>query len=235
MLSKVLGLAQVRLCSRAPAFPFQHEPGRLIKEAEKLLRGGSPCPWRWLRALQEAENAGRSCLGWPGRNTLWVCDEDSDYWGSGCALHMPIRTPLFVVRQASHFAAFLHKCIQGQVGRIALYVDEVVPGNNLPPDHARAFYAWFWTFLEWPHWYRSRQFGWFDLCVMKAKDVHAIPGGVSALAVHILKMFWDPTGLMHMENLGVRVAGPREPWSFRAKFALWLMDERPSCKGVIRQ
>ena len=138
--------------------------------------------------------------------------------------------------ESSHFAAFLHKCIQGQVGRIALYVDEVVPGNNLRPDHARAFYAWFWTFLEWPHWYRSRQFGWFDLCVMKAKDVHAIPGGVSALAVHILKMFWDPTGLMHMENLGVRVAGPRGPWILRAKFAVWLMDERAekfltSCKG----
>ena len=83
--------------------------------------------------------------------------------------------------KSSHFAAFLHKCIQGQVGRIALYVDEVVPGNNLRPDHARAFYAWFWTFLEWPHWYRSRQFGWLDLCVMKAKDVDAIPGGVSAI------------------------------------------------------
>ena len=131
---------------------------------------------------------------------------------------------------------FLHNRIQGQVGRIAIYVDEVALGNNLRPDHARAFYAWFWSFLEWPHWYRSRQFGWFDLCVMKAKDVHAIPGGVSALAVHILKMFWDPTGLMHMENLGVRVAGPRGPWILRAKFAVWLMDERAekfltSCKG----
>ena len=66
--------------------------------------------------------------------------------------------------------------------------------------------------------------------------MHAIPGGVSALAVHILKKFWDPTGLMHMENLGVRVAGPRGPWILRAKFAVWLMDERAekfltSCKG----
>ena len=134
------------------------------------------------------------------------------------------------------FAAFLHNCIQGQVGRIAIYVDEVVPGNALRPDPGRAFYAWFWTILEWPDWYRSRKAGWFDLCVMKAKDVAAIPGGVSAIAVHILKMFWDPTCLMHMENLGIRLAGPRGPWILRAKFVLWLMDERAekfitSCKG----
>ena len=95
--------------------------------------------------------------------------------------------------QSAHFALFLHQWLAlGQVGRIAIYVDEVMPRNALRPDHGAAFYAWFWTFLDWPDWFRSGEAGWFDFCVMKAKDVEAIPGGVSANAVHILKMFWDP-------------------------------------------
>ena len=57
--------------------------------------------------------------------------------------------------KSSCFAAFLHNRIQGQVGRIAIYVDEVMPGNALRPDHGRAFYAWLLAILDWPDWYRS--------------------------------------------------------------------------------
>ena len=138
---------------------------------------------------------------------------------------------------SAEFAKFFHGCSWGKIGRVALYTDEVVPGNPLRPDHTRAFYAFFWTLLDFPDWYRSSASGWLDLCVIKVSDVATIPGGVSAVAAHLLSKFWDSDGTgWHMERLGLRVAGPPGLWTFRAKFSVFLMDERAekavvSCKG----
>ena len=111
----------------------------------------------------------------------------------------------------------------GGTGRIGLYVDEVAPGNNLRPDRARAFYSFFWILLEYPDWYRSSAAGWHDICTVKASDVDAIPGGVSAIMANVLKLFWGEGEGWNLSTLGVRVAGPLH---VRASFALFLMDER---------
>ena len=131
------------------------------------------------------------------------------------------------------FASFLFACLGNCVGRIALYVDEVVPGNNLRPDHARAFYSVFWLFLEFPDWFRSSAAGWYDLCTIKVSDVAKIDGGISAIVVHLMKLFWGivADGAWNMETLGLRVAGPRseagpQRWILHAKFAVFLVDER---------
>ena len=155
-------------------------------------------------------------------------------------LRIPFLCPFaclhMLCNKSAAFMEFLHKCMASlHVGRVCLYCDEVLPGNALRPDHSRAYYAFFWTFLDWPDWYRSTQAGWFDLCVVKSSDVTSVPGGASALTAHLLKQFWDPAG-WHLERLGVRVAGPRGPWILRAKLSAFMMDERAekaiaSCKG----
>lgn len=111
--------------------------------------------------------------------------------------------------------------------RVALYVDEVVPGNNLRPDHARAFYAVFWLFLDYPDWFRSSAAGWHDLCVVKAKDVEKIDGGISAIVAYLMRIFFGTAvGAFNMSTLGVRLPGPHGEWVLRANFAVFLFDER---------
>ena len=125
------------------------------------------------------------------------------------------------------FSALLHSRIGGSVGRVCLYVDEVVPGNNLRPDHARAFYSFFWLFLEYPDWLRSSAFGWHDLCVLKVSVVNEIPGGISAVTAAMLRVFWGTAeGAYNLFRLGVRVAGPQAPYVLRASFGVFLVDER---------
>ena len=67
-----------------------------------------------------------------------------------------------------------------------------------------------------------------DLLVVKNTQVGEIPGGLSRLATHVLKVFCgtDVNGY-NMERLGVRVDCPRGPTTHvRARFAVWLLDER---------
>jgi hypothetical protein len=48
--------------------------------------------------------------------------------------------------------------------RLALYIDEVVPGNVRRPDDGRAYNAVYWTFIDFPAWFLASQHGWFPLC-----------------------------------------------------------------------
>ena len=126
------------------------------------------------------------------------------------------------------YASFLseHLPAGGQPCRIALYVDEVCPGNALRPDHARAFYSFFWLLLDFPDWFRSSAAGWYDICVIKQSDVNKVEGGVSAITARILSTFWSSEE-WNFERLGVRVAGPRGTLQHvRANFACFIMDER---------
>ena len=138
---------------------------------------------------------------------------------------------------SSAFAKFLYECVNGGYApgdggyapraRIALYVDEVMPGNNLRPDHGRAFYAVFWLLLDYPDWFRSSAAGWHDLCVIKAADVDKIPGGISAVTAHLLRIFFGVgVGDLNISTLGVRVASPPGDWILRADFSVFLLDER---------
>jgi hypothetical protein len=51
--------------------------------------------------------------------------------------------------------------MNGGMGRLALYFDEVKPGNVLRPDKGRSLQCVYWTLLDLPDWFRSRGYGWF--------------------------------------------------------------------------
>ena len=55
------------------------------------------------------------------------------------------------------FYAFLAKALPAQSGRTVFYTDEVFPANSERwPDKGRAYYAFFWSIIEVPDWFRSR-------------------------------------------------------------------------------
>ena len=55
------------------------------------------------------------------------------------------------------FYTFLSKALPSRIGRLVFYTDEVCPANSENrPDKGRAYYAFFWTILDLPDWFRSR-------------------------------------------------------------------------------
>jgi hypothetical protein len=132
---------------------------------------------------------------------------------------------------------------EGQAGpatrlraRIALYWDEVVPGNNMRPDYGRAYIAVYWTFVDLPMWFINGPIGWFTLCYVPLTTVSVIAGGVPMLCEALLRVFFPDVEEVMNFSIGVRLiggqAGPADPlgfqnesFTFAADFAFWLADE----------
>ena len=54
------------------------------------------------------------------------------------------------------FGDLLRESMNGGIGRLALYFDEVKPGNVLRPDKGRSLQCVYWTLMDLPDWFRSR-------------------------------------------------------------------------------
>ena len=139
-------------------------------------------------------------------------------------------------------AARLSQPPEGQAGpvtrlraRIALYWDEVVPGNNMRPDKGRGYIAVYWTFVDLPMWFINGPIGWFTLCYVPLVTLEIVAGGVPMLCEALLRVFFPDVEAMNFAN-GVRLiggqAGPADPvgfqnesFTFSADFAFWLADE----------
>ncbi len=65
--------------------------------------------------------------------------------------------------------------------RLALYSDEVVPGNIRRPDDARGYTAVYWTCLDFPDWYLSSPNGWFPFAFVPKvlRNYPTLPQGAS--------------------------------------------------------
>ena len=131
---------------------------------------------------------------------------------------------------------------EGQAGpvtrlraRIALYWDEVIPGNNMRPDKGRGYIAVYWTFVDLPMWFINGPIGWFTLCYVPLVTVEVIAGGVPMLCEALLRVFFPDVEAMSFAS-GVRLIGgqaqPADPlgfqnesFTFTADFAFWLADE----------
>jgi len=148
---------------------------------------------------------------------------------------------------STHFFFFLKAC---GVHRIVMYMDETVPGNNLRPDLGRKYIAVYWTFLEFPDWFRVRSLGWIPFCFLPAKSLKRLKGALPMLARAVLRTFWPeclPGEKLNFRH-GVRLACGHAPDSdafhltvenlqLRAEFACFLADEAAikalcACKGA---
>jgi hypothetical protein len=81
-------------------------------------------------------------------------------------------------------------------------MDDVRPGNQLRPDLGRTYYAWYWTMLDLPGWYRASEAGWFELTFTPVRDCEGILGGLTGLTDRILTEMDFP---MHID---LAVTGP---------------------------
>ena len=128
---------------------------------------------------------------------------------------------------APPFAAFLEACIgrRGLANRempgsstdqplpadapkasVVFYYDEVTPGNNLRPDKGRQYLAVYWTFLEFPAWFRASQNGWFTMCYVPVETLAKMPAEHSQLGTCLLSAFFPEDALaFSFARTGMRV------------------------------
>jgi len=127
--------------------------------------------------------------------------------------------------------------------RLALYFDEVVPGNNHRPDKGRAYMAVYWTFVDLPMWFINGPIGWFTLCFVPLKVLENIVGGLPTLCEALLRVFFPEAEAMNFAT-GVRLIGglampadalglENPSFTFAADFAFFLRTKQPSkrCQG----
>ena len=116
--------------------------------------------------------------------------------------------------------------MNGGMGRLALYFDEVKPGNASRPAKGRSLQCVYWTLMDLPDWFRTRGYGWFHFGVLTTKNMVALKGGLSALAAHVLKLFYSKDG-WNFETVGGRVPCTcGQPYLVRAQCAAMLADEK---------
>ncbi len=77
------------------------------------------------------------------------------------------------------FGRFVQEHLGHLKSRIAVNSDETTPGNNLGPNvnKARKMQCIYWTFMEWPCWFRGRKHGWLPFGYLRSKcgaDLHGI-------------------------------------------------------------
>lgn len=115
---------------------------------------------------------------------------------------------------------------------IALYADEVVPGNVLSPDNRRKVMAFYATFRELG-WAVTHEQYWLPLAVLRREVASQVLGGWSAVVRALLRpLLLGPLG---MPSAGVTVCLP-EPRTVIATFGNMLADEAAlhaawDCKG----
>jgi len=199
------------------------------------------------KALQSARLDGVAGEAEPSRYSLHRAaqaglDEDTPYGKliedmeleltDGTTFTMPYINPFALVFYMNMLSVacrgFLRLHLQGRTARVCLYVDETTPGNVLRPDKGRSLQCVYWTFLEFPSWFRVKTTSWFAVCYLPSSVVQKLAGGMSALMARILRIFWHPTS-WNFKRLGVRMRlGERmqDAWQLHATFACWVSDEK---------
>ena len=111
-------------------------------------------------------------------------------------------------QRSSKYARFLFGCLQSRGGGvaadIALYTDETRPGNQNRSDKARETQAIYFTFIQFPDWYRNRAHGWLIYGYLEVSIQDRVVGGLSAVVRQVLLHFFSPTSF----NIGVGIRLP---------------------------
>lgn len=134
---------------------------------------------------------------------------------------------------------FFQTWLSGKICRIAFYNDNVTPGNVLRPDRGRTFEAIYWTFIEFPAWFRSKaSSSWFVFAMVESTKLDDVPGALPALAkASILKFFPQDDTSFNFKTTGVLLDVSGVSVHVRAEFGCLLADEKAikeivSCKGA---
>ena len=75
--------------------------------------------------------------------------------------------------------------------RLAMYSDEVVPGNALGVDNKRKIQAVYWSFLEFGAAALSQEDLWFVSTAKRSSEVKKVKGGMSQLMLALTRVFLE--------------------------------------------
>lgn len=166
-----------------------------------------------LHLSMDRKKKGRKWVQVPSANPK---DVDWQYVNPFAFLH-------YACSISDEFATIIASIATGELS-ILLYMDEARPGNILRPDSGRLFLAIHWTFLEFPEHLRHRDIGWIPFGFLRKTIYERMPGEMSNLCRHILKVFYSSTGFNMLDGCRC-VVGGRDIY-LRAKFAGFLGDEK---------
>ena len=129
--------------------------------------------------------------------------------------------------RSCHFAAFLAHCVSGLIARVVLYTDETNSGNQLRPDLKGEVQCFYWTFAEFPDWYRARHHGWFVFAYLELGNQREVLGDISGVCRTMLQKFWSPhrASFIHGVRLSRCLAhDPEAKFTLRAHLLCFLQD-----------
>ena len=117
---------------------------------------------------------------------------------------------------------FARRCIGEDMGNIILYTDETTPGNQLHVDQQRELCCFYWTFAQFPKWFRARASGWLILGFIKTTELKHVKGGLSGLCAQVLRVFWSPKSFNFLFGMRLPIQGGH--WHLRAKLLCFVQD-----------
>ena len=97
------------------------------------------------------------------------------------------------------FVTFLRSCMGSPqrgvpaCGGLVLYSDGTTPGNAIAKWTDRELTCWYWTIAELPGWFWCRE-DWFPFGYMKTSLEKQVPGQLSGVTKHVLRVFFSTGG-----------------------------------------
>jgi hypothetical protein len=94
--------------------------------------------------------------------------------------------------------------------------------------HCTTHQAFYWTFGDFPHWYRARvRTGWFVLCFLEQKIAHRVKGGMSSVITRVLRIFFgNNDNEFSFSRTGITFPCGGSSHTVVGDFCCWLADER---------
>ena len=125
-------------------------------------------------------------------------------------------------RKPAGFGMCLKKYVACGVSGIVLYTDETCAGNPLRPDQRGDVQCFYWTFSDFPDWYRSRRYGWFAFGFLDVAMQHRTKGDISSICKHMVLQFFNPKSFNF--EFGVHLPHGKEKIVLKATLKCFLQD-----------
>eukprot|EP00973_Karenia_brevis_P024784 3416706-Karenia_brevis.AAC.1 len=91
---------------------------------------------------------------------------------------------LFLLCQNVEYFNMVAQYLTGSIAGMLLYCDETNPGDPLRPDMARQVMCFYYTFAEFPGWFRARSHGWLVLGVLRTDVLKNVAGALTGVYKH---------------------------------------------------
>ena len=119
----------------------------------------------------------------------------------GSQIRIPVQHPLAFLevacRKSQVFAEQIGRLLNRteNVVRIALYSDEITPGNVIAADNRRRLQVVYWSLLDYDALVLSQEDAWYVMCTIRSTVVKKLSGNMSGVFSQVLKLFLGrPTG-----------------------------------------